>query len=482
MHKGYTKIISWIMLAYVIITVGFYAIAHDQLNYDTTETGRISPSGFVGEILSGTQVRQKFTVKGDELLSLSLRTAILNPGSTAHLTVAVENSNGEVLITQSYSSAEAETGNITLTPSDSIPVSAQEPYYLVLSSDDGIPGNAITAQLGNSISTGKVEVPMQIDADELVLINGEPLTGKLCYTVSVRNDLVYGQYYWYAAVGLGIALAAYLWYLSRLLIIGKPNGILRIWATAKRYRFLIEQLVGRDFKSRYKRSVLGVLWSFLNPLLTMLVQYVVFSTIFRGDIENFPLYLLTGIVTFNFFNEATSVASQSIVANTHLITKVYIPKIIYPLSCIGTSALNLLIAYIPLLGVMVLTGTWPTPAFLLFPFEVICLVMFCTGVGLILATMMVYFKDIQFLWGIITMLWMYATPIFYPETIIPVNFLPIYRLNPLYRFISFLRTILIEGVSPAPGSYLACIVCAIVPFVIGVWVFRRHEDNFIYHL
>lgn len=482
MRKRQIKTISWILLAYVVIAVGFYAIAHNQLNYDITETGRISPSGFVGEILPETQVRQRLSLNGDVLLSFTLRTAVLNPNCEASLTAVIETDSGDLLFTQTCIPSQAQTDTIVFTPAEPIPISQDQTYYLVLSSDNGVPGNAATVYLGNTVSTGKVEVPMQIAPEDLVSINGQPLSGKLCYTAVVQHDLAYGQYYWYIAVALGAALAIYLWHLCTLAAAGKTNGTLRFLATVKKYRFLVEQLVARDFKSRYKRSVLGVLWSFLNPLLTMLVQYVVFSTIFRGDIENFPLYLLSGIVTFNFFSEATSVASQSIVTNTPLITKVYIPKIIYPLSCIATSALNLLIAYIPLLGVMVLTGTWPTPAFFLFPFEVICLVMFCIGVGLILATMMVYFKDIQFLWNIITMLWMYATPIFYPETIIPANFLPIYRLNPLYRFISFLRTILIEGVSPAPGSYFACIACAVIPFVIGVWVFRRHEDNFIYHL
>lgn len=191
------------------------------------------------------------------------------------------------------------------------------------------------------------------------------------------------------------------------------NIVTRLIDAFRRYGYLLRQLVSRDFKSKYKRSVLGVLWSFLNPLLTMLVQYIVFSTLFKSDIPNYPLYLLSGIVCFNFFSESTGMALQSITGNASLITKVYVPKYIYPLSRMLSSSINLLMSLIPLLLVMLLTWTPVRPAILLLPVGLVCLVGFCLGIGLILSTMMVFFRDTQFLWGVVSLLWMYATPIFY---------------------------------------------------------------------
>lgn len=244
----------------------------------------------------------------------------------------------------------------------------------------------------------------------------------------------------------------------------------------------MRQLVARDFKTKYKRSVLGVLWSFLNPLLTMMVQYIVFSTLFKSDIPNFRLYLLSGIVCFNFFSEATTMGLQSIVGNAALITKVYVPKYIYPVSRVFSSTINLLLSLIPLLAVMLLTGTPVRPAILLLPFGLLCLVTFCIGMGFILSAMMVFFRDTQFLWGVVSMLWMYATPIFYPESIIPAQYMVIYKCNPMYHIIRFVRIILIDGVSPEPKAYALCLIASFVPLVLGAVVFKKNQDKFILNL
>ena len=128
----------------------------------------------------------------------------------------------------------------------------------------------------------------------------------------------------------------------------------------RKYRFLIRQLVSRDFKSKYKRSVFGVLWSFLNPLLTMFVQYIVFSNLFRFDIPYYPVYLLCGIIMFNYFSEACGMTLGSIVGNASLITKVYMPKYIYPLTRVLSSFVNLLISMVPLFIVTFASGLYPT--------------------------------------------------------------------------------------------------------------------------
>ena len=253
-------------------------------------------------------------------------------------------------------------------------------------------------------------------------------------------------------------------------------------SSLSRYRFLIKQLVARDFKTKYKRSVLGVVWSFLNPLLTMAVQYIVFSTIFRSDIPNFVVYLLSGIVCFNFFHEATDMALTSIVGNAPLITKVYVPKYIYPLTRVISSTVNFLLALIPLLAAMLLTGVPVRLSALLLPLGVLCLFAVSLGVGLILASSMVFFRDTQFLWGVLSMLWMYATPIFYPETIIPEQWLLLYKCNPLYHIIRFIRIALLHGVSPEPKAYALMFVASFLPLVIGIAVFRKTQNQFVLNL
>lgn len=249
-----------------------------------------------------------------------------------------------------------------------------------------------------------------------------------------------------------------------------------------RYRYLISRLVSRDFQNKYRQSILGVLWSFINPLLTMVVQYFVFSTLFHPQIDNFPVYLMTGIIFFNFFTEGTTLALQSITTNAALIKKVYMPRIIYPLSRVLFSLLNVSITLIPLFLMILITGLPLTKAALLLPFPLLCLTIFILGMGMILSVLNVFFRDTAFLWGIVTLLWSYLTPLFYPEEIIPAAWIHIYHLNPMYQFIYFIRCLLLEGVSPQPQTYLWCVLCAVIPFALGLWVFHRRQDNFIYYL
>lgn len=249
-----------------------------------------------------------------------------------------------------------------------------------------------------------------------------------------------------------------------------------------KYGFLTRQLVSRDFKTKYKRSVLGVGWSILNPLLTMLVHYVVFSTLFSNGTKNYPVYLLTGIVFFSFFSEAINMGMSSITSNAALIKKVYVPKYIFPVSRVLSSLINLGTSMIPLLAVMLLTGTWPKLSTLLLVFDILCLIVFVMGMSLLLSTCMTFFQDTQFLWGVVSMIWMYLTPIFYMDTIIPEKFLGVYHMNPMYQYINFARTCIIEGVSPSPISYLWCILAVLVAFIAGTAVFRKNQDRFVMYL
>ncbi len=300
------------------------------------------------------------------------------------------------------------------------------------------------------------------------------------FMVNIPNTFI--NIYWLSVSVLFILIASYCtWGYIR----GKHNKnnlVVALCTLATKYNFLLKQLVNRDFKVKYKRSVLGVAWSFVNPLLTMGVQYIIFSTIFSSDIPNYAVYLLIGIVFFNFFNEAVSQGMSSITGNANLIKKVYMPKYIYPLSKLLSSLINFAITLIPLAIVMAITKTVPSWSMLLLIFDIICFLGFLFGMILILSTLMTFFQDTQFLWTVISMIWMYMTPIFYTENIIPEKFRTLYHCNPLYQYISFARICLIEGCSPAAMQYVYCIVSSVVVLIFGLFIFKKNQDKFVLHL
>ena len=173
---------------------------------------------------------------------------------------------------------------------------------------------------------------------------------------------------------------------------------------------------------------------------------------------------------------------SSIVGNASLITKVHVPKFIYPLTRVLSSTINFALSHIPLFAVLLITRTPIRPAILLLPFGVICLFALSLGIGLLLASAMVFFRDTQFLWGVISMLWMYATPIFYPESIISGKFITLFKMNPLYHIIRFIRVILLDGVSPEPKAYLLALIASVVPLIIGTVVFKKTQDRFVLNI
>lgn len=470
------------MTCYILIVILFYLIAEDQLQFRVDQTEMPQANSSTGELVSGTEVRQAFTADADKLLSLSLLTATYDRTNTALLNVAVVDKNGVEAGQVTVSSSWLTNGVSEITFLTPVEITPRATYELIITSPDGTGGNTIALMYGNSMALPRGEMPLDIPAEEQIQVNGVSQEGKLCVRLTTQKTLWIGQIYWHLAIGIGIALIAYGWYTLRRIQQGRVTVVLRVAAAFQRYKFLIKQLVLRDFKTKYKRSVLGILWSFLNPLLTMTVQYIVFSTIFRSDIPNFALYLLTGIVCFNFFSEASSMALMSIVGNAPLITKVYVPKYIYPLSRVLSSSINLLFSLIPLLAVMLITGAPLRPALLLLPFGLICLFLFSLGIGLLLSTAMVFFRDTQFLWGVVSMLWMYLSPIIYPESIIPVKFLTSYKCNPLYHIIRFIRIILMDGISPEPKAYGLCIIASAVPLIIGAVVFKKNQDKFVLNL
>lgn len=260
------------------------------------------------------------------------------------------------------------------------------------------------------------------------------------------------------------------------------TALTRPFQALHRYRFLIEQLVRRNFNTKYRQSLLGVLWSFLNPMLTMLVQYLVFSALFQSSIEHFPVYLICGIIFFNFFNECVTLGMDSIVMNAPLLTKVAMPKMILPFSRALSSLINLLFSLLPLLVMMIFSGVRLSPALLLLPVALALLFCFSLGITLILATLNVFFRDTRFLWSVISLLWTYATPIFYPASIWPETLRPLFHLNPMVHPIDFLRQIVIFGTVPTSACWGGCLISAVVFLSLGMMIFHHFEDRFVFHL
>ncbi len=470
-------LIRWSMslvVAFFLLSASYFLIARDQILYQTVNQGfaQTASQTPAGEITAGKAFIQPFSFRGDRLYSVSLLAATYSRENVGQLTIAIFDQTSQRVLFEQQIDVKTILDNAFLQVTLPSPIISDNQMRLAL---------RLTS---NSIMDKSITVWQRPSSSEtsFLSVNGEQRETELVYTLTGNRDSSIGHYYLLAVLSAGFFLVLYCIYA----IIGEQKGKITLFLRAieilNKYGFLIQQLVARDFKSKYKRSVLGVLWSFLNPILVMAVQFIVFSTLFKSNIKNFPVYLLTGIVFFSFFIEASSMSLLSIVGNASLITKVYMPKYIYPISRVMSSTINLLLSLVPLFLVVLFTGTRFTMAFLLLPYGVFCLVIFSIGIGMALSASMVYFRDTQFLWNVISMLWMYATPIFYPENIIPERFSFIIRYNPLYHFIKFSRTIILTGLSPEILEFIYVGLFALGMFLFGAFVFKRTQDKFILYI
>lgn len=259
----------------------------------------------------------------------------------------------------------------------------------------------------------------------------------------------------------------------------------------KKYSFLMSQMIMRDFKVKYKRSVLGVLWSLLYPILMMSIMAIVFSQFFKARMENvnYLVYLMTGLVMFNYFSEASNTAMSSVVSNFSLINKVYIPKYIFPLSKCLFVGINFLLTLIPLLLIVLLSyvglGGYVCHIniyYLILPYIFICLFLFTVGISFIISTISVFLRDMFYIYGILLTIWQYFTPIFYSIDILPIKLQTLFKLNPLYLFISSARDIIVYGNMPSLLNLLLCGLVSIFFALIGIIIFRNKQDKFIYYV
>ena len=246
---------------------------------------------------------------------------------------------------------------------------------------------------------------------------------------------------------------------------------------------LLKQLVIRDVKLKYRRSYLRYLWSILNPLMLMMVLVVVFSNLFRFDIPNFPLYMISGQFLFNFMTEATNMSVSSITGNASLIKKTYVPKYIFTVSKVGSSLVNLLFSIGALLLVMIFTDAEFSWNLLFFPIIILQVFIFSLGLGLWLAAITVFFRDIQYLWGVFVSMWMYLTPLFYPVSIIPEEYRDLYQnANPMYGYIEQFRDIVLYAKFPQTETILTGFATSLIVLILGAWYFNKKQDEFILYI
>ncbi len=251
----------------------------------------------------------------------------------------------------------------------------------------------------------------------------------------------------------------------------------------KKYRFLLSELVIKDIKLKYRRSYLGILWTLLEPFLTMIVLTIVFSNFYGKDDKTFPVYILTGRLLYAYFANATKSAMKSIRANGQMIKKVYVPKYMYPLSSILSQFVTFLISLIVLVGVAAYLRIKPSVYMLEAIVPLLILFIMVLGVGLILATLAVFFRDMEYLWGVVLMMIMYCCAIFYdPEKVIKNGYGWILHYNPLYAVILNFRNAVMEGIPLNMEALLYSSGFSIAALLVGIIMFYKNQDKFILNI
>lgn len=250
----------------------------------------------------------------------------------------------------------------------------------------------------------------------------------------------------------------------------------------KKYQFLFEELVKRDFKKKYKRTVLGMAWSVISPLLTLLVLKLVFTQFFGRTMLHYTIYLFCGNLVFSYFNESTTQGMTSLMSNASIFTKVNVPKYLFLLSKNTQTLINFGLSLCVFFVFCVfdhILFTWKF-VFLLYP---ICmLVLFNIGIGLILSALFVFFRDIQYLWTVFTMLLMYCSAIFYSIESFNESVQKIFLINPVYLFIRYFRKIVIEGTIPSLQFHLLILADVLIACGVGAWMYKKYNTKFLYYV
>lgn len=255
-----------------------------------------------------------------------------------------------------------------------------------------------------------------------------------------------------------------------------------IFQKLKQHQFLFEELVKRDFTKKYKRTILGMAWSILSPLMNLVIMWLVFSNFFGNNVNHYAIYLFAGQLVFSYFTDATNLGMTSLVGNSGIFTKVNVPKYLFLLSQNVSALINFGLTLLIFFAFTAFDGIAFTWKFLLLLYPVACLVIFNLGMGLILSALYVFFRDMQYLWGILTQLLMWLSAIFYTIDSYSPMVQNLFLLNPLYLYIRYFRKIVLDGVIPTPQFHLLAAAYALIALAIGAFMYKKYNHEFLYYV
>jgi ABC-2 type transport system permease protein len=250
----------------------------------------------------------------------------------------------------------------------------------------------------------------------------------------------------------------------------------------KRHQFLFEELVKRDFAKKYKRTILGMAWSIISPLMNLLIMWLVFSKFFGANVNHYAIYLFAGQVVFSYFTDATNLGMSSLVGNAGIFTKVNVPKYLFLFSQNISSLINFGLTLLIFFTFVAFDGIAFTWKFALLLYPIVCLIIFNLGMGLILSALFVFFRDMQYLWGILTQLIMWMSAIFYTIDQYSYTVQCLFLLNPIYVYIRYFRKIVIDSVIPTAQFHLVAAGYALVAFAIGAYMYKKNNHEFLYYV
>lgn len=261
-----------------------------------------------------------------------------------------------------------------------------------------------------------------------------------------------------------------------------PFAIGELVHVLSQHRFLFEELVKRDFKKKYKRTILGMGWSMLMPLLHLLVMWVVFSQFFGRTINHFTTYLFCGNVVFLYFSDATKEGMQCIRGNAGIFSKVKVPKYIFLLAKNVQVVINFFLTLSIFFAFCLIDGVDFTSKFLLLLYPVVTLTVLNVGVGAILSALYVFFRDMQYLWAVFIQLLMYGSAIFYPVDRLPPDLQHLFDFNPVYQHIFYFRQVVLNGCVPTLEHHLFLLASALLALMAGAWMYRRYNSEFVFYV
>ncbi len=469
------KIIAWIGAAVIILfSTACFFISRNTLSEGAVREpySKVDPVATVGELTDGTELRQEFDVNSDCLTGMMVKFATYNNQAKGSIHLTLLNSSENILASTTLdASALADNTDWFFDFGDRVDV--RNDRHLTL---------RIRAEGGQHQSSATLWAGMEQPGCSLY-VNGTKYPNTIYMEPEGFKESNYVLWHWLTTGLLILSLLAFCFYQHMMAKNGKKTAFSEIVHVFDKYRFLLSQLVAGDFKNKYRRSYLGILWSLLNPLLMMIVMSVVFTHVFRfGSIPNYQVYLILGQVLFSFFSESTQMSIMTIVGSAPLIKKVYLPRYIFPLSKVVFSFINMAISFIAVFLVMAYYRVPITWNIVYLPMILADFFLFCLGIGFILSALMVFIRDTLHFYGIITTILGYLTPIFYSVEILPPILQTLLKLNPLFHYITAVRTILLYGQPISVRESVICLAFAILSLFIGIHFFQRKQKKFILYI